>query len=174
MTKPILVGEAPSAQGDGRPFTGPSGDRLQALLGLESYDELTQAFEMINIFEKITKPAWDRFDRVYARRRAVALLTRWHERDPDDILDVILAGRKVMAAFGVEHLPWFGFHNLGGVVLWAFPHPSGLNHFWNNASEQLRASRFLRARVLSACTHRPRAGISLDQSISEALANDIP
>jgi len=174
MPKPILVGEAPSLQGDGRPFTGPSGGRLQSLLGLKSYDELTDALDMLNIFEKVSQPAWDRFDRKFARQRAIHLLTKWHDHDPEDLLDVILCGRKVMAAFGVEHLDWFGFHSRGGVVLWAFPHPSGLSHFWNAPDDVLRASRFLRARVLASCAHHPRAGISLDQSVSEALLNRIP
>lgn len=163
--KPIIVGEAPSAQGDGRPFTGPSGERLQALLGLESYDQLTERFELMNLFE-IQSPVWDRFDQEYARKKAMRQMTKWVNQE--DLVDVILAGRKVARAFRVEPLAWFVFEMRANVVLWTFPHPSGLNHFWNDPEAERDASRFLRARAIGASAHHPSGHIPLNQHTPQA------
>jgi len=61
---------------------------------------------------------------------------------------LILLGRKVQAAFGVTSPVPFGMLIDGRFL--CMPHPSGLNHFWNDGLEVLRTRVMARGALLGA------------------------
>lgn len=76
-----------------------------------------------------------------ARWRAEELLRSW--RGP-----IVTLGKKVTASFGVSHEP-FTRRDMGGVVLYILPHPSGRCRTWNDPQSIPRA-RALLAPLLEA------------------------
>lgn len=143
--KPLIVGENPSTTGNGKPFSGQSGRRLMELLGYDNYKVLQEKFHLENLCEA-------RYSKVRARDRALSLRDHHYEllsnQDPKAAKHFILCGVKVQEAFGIPQLKPFSCRLYGGergLWLWAFPHPSGLNRFWNDATDTYKASMFLRA-----------------------------
>lgn len=134
-----IVGEAPSetSRDVTVPFSGRSGDRLRALLD----DDLAR-FRLLNLFAR----PQERWHRPAARASAYASVT-FLEGEP-----VLLMGRRVATAFGfgsARLLEWQDGMWVGS-ELWVasqfvvFPHPSGLNRWWNEPDNVERARRFLR------------------------------
>lgn len=133
--KPLILGEAFSRQGDlVNAFTGPSGDRLQALCGAQSYLELQCYFTLKNLCKGIT---WD----VREARRTAATL-----KLPEL---VILAGRKVAGVYGYGNdTPWYHpqearFQKYADTTFYVMPHPSGLSRYWNDPENVHAARLFL-------------------------------
>lgn len=147
--KPILVGQAPARSGDGRPFTGQTGRMLQSLLRFDSYEQLSECFDMYNLLpRKMQKPAerrGDEFPMPEARRGAIRLRNGVIK----DGNEVILCGNKVSEAFHPSLVarpllrPTLMRESWGWWTAYRFPHPSGLNHFWNYSGNRERAARFL-------------------------------
>lgn len=151
MNKLVIVGQAPSRLGDGRPFSGPSGKRLQQLTGLKSYEQLADAFTLENIFpfsaDKLTSGRGDEYDVAVARRIGDAKMLVWSlSQKPQYVLACghqvyksltgspqILFGRRVF------NYPAWG----GRVVIFNFPHPSGASGFWNEPDNTRKAKHFL-------------------------------
>lgn len=130
---PILVGEAPSSTSDpSRPFSGRSGARLAALLGRE----LDSVFELVNLLPAYPGRAGkgSGFDRELARARAAEIAATRGDRL------LILVGHRVAAAFGLDGD--YLVERDGAIV---FPHPSGINRFWNDPANVTRARRVLRS-----------------------------
>lgn len=161
----VIVGEAPSLLGDGRPFTGPSGARLCELLGVPDMAGLRELFELDNIFHHHT-PRWDAFDRRHARQIANGKMKGWYQED--EPVTVIMCGRKVWKAFSGTQTDWFEPDERRNVVLWTFPHPSGLNHFWNFPVNVERARRFLRLRADLTPSHSASEQLRSAQGSTEA------
>src|SRR6185295_2769052 len=63
-------------------------------------------------------------------------------------IPLLLLGTKVCNAFGIEDIEWLESY---ASQLWspmiAFPHPSGLNRWWNEPENERRARRLARAVV---------------------------
>jgi len=124
----VLVGQAPGAKSGDRAFDGRSGDRLAAYMGLGDRSELLERVECHNLLRRYPGSAGkgDRFPLGPAARAARRLLGRLEG------CHVLLAGRKVGLAFGMDcdYLTWTD-HPAGfrAVVI---PHPSGVNHWWND------------------------------------------
>lgn len=167
--KPVLLGQAPARSGDGRPFTGRSGERLQGLLGLSSYDQLEEVFHLDNVIhhkqDRLDQKG-DEFPLELARKNAqIRVMTyqisRYH--------DIICCGKQVWKAMGFKQAPWFSGVTKSSLRFWLFPHPSGVSTFWNAPRNRTDAADFLK--------HRLRAsGIDLGAIRSQAIpiAQDAP
>jgi uracil-DNA glycosylase len=136
----MIIGQAPGPRTDHRePLSGASGRRLAALCGLPLSVFLAR-FERVNLVRrhpgKLAKG--DAFPRAIARRNAARLLPLMRGRR------VVLLGRNVADAFGLAHLSMFVWHRVGGVEVAVAPHPSGVNHWWNDPRNVRRARRFWR------------------------------
>ena len=134
MNRPLIIGQAPARGNDGLPpFAGESGARLARLAGVgDSGDALPDHFDLVNLNEKYpgkSKFKGDKFDMIEGRRRAAGI-----KRNIQDDLRgrfVFLMGRKVEKCFG------WGQHDFLRIYVWhqsdiiIFPHPSGVNMWWN-------------------------------------------
>lgn len=75
---------------------------------------------------------------------------------------VLLAGKRVAAAFGFRDSPHFEARRLGGLYLplVVLPHPSGVSAWWNSSANRKRCRRYLAdlgaGRVCSGFAGAPR------------------
>lgn len=141
--KPLLIGQAPSAETEGRPaFDGRSGRFLASLLGLP-LPELFRRLEATNLIGrfpgKAVRPGkGDLFPTEEAKEAAAKLDVTGRE--------VLLAGKKVAAAFGLKKVGWFEPTKLGKGERSAkvIPHPSGVNRWWNDEKNREKAKKVLK------------------------------
>lgn len=150
MTRLVIVGQAPSRKGDGRPFTGPSGKRLCDLLDLPNYEALAKRVILTNLLDRPVEPAasgrGDTYDRRLANARAKQLML-YYARQPE-LFVILAAGKEVYRSLiGVEGTFFKGKKGKLGpaqfVDVWCFPHPSGASAYWNDRSRAAGAKRFL-------------------------------
>lgn len=159
VTKPLLIGQSPSKYTQDRDgqdveppaFSGLSGNRLAAIMGVELGDFLNRV-EAINVFDRFPGRFSDKgdvFPMGEANQRAALLLPRLIGRT------AILAGRNVASAFGIDLSPLEV--TISGGTRWALlPHPSGINQWWNSVTNCQEAKEFLR-RELGYDSLRQRA-----------------
>ena len=139
MQKALLVGQVPSKRGNGQPAVSGglgSAARLSKLIGMPVLD----AFDAVNLLD-----GWpgkqgkgDAFPAGAAKDKAVDIAVY----DRHQVL--ILMGRRVAAAFRVCDLDYFGTTLLWSKRVYLFPHPSGVNRWWNDEENVAEAGRFLR------------------------------
>jgi uracil-DNA glycosylase len=149
--RPLFIGEAPSrstSRAGAAPLVGESGHRLAAWAGL-SPAEFRRRAELINLFAALP----ERWDRDAARGSAAALAAQWLQ--PDQQRPVVLLGEKVALAFAASGCVLFRTYVAATGSLTVMPHPSGLNHYWNDAANVRRAERFLR-KLMGVTERRPR------------------
>jgi hypothetical protein len=140
----MLVGEAPNASGRGRiANTTASGRRLASLGGAD--------LPRTNVIQEF--PGRSGKGAAFPRELAVAGLARLWRRTPRRVAFVYM-GKRVAAADGWrgDYLQW-GEHR--GRMVATFPHPSGINMWWNDAANVELARDFVlelsgRARQTSA------------------------
>jgi hypothetical protein len=172
MILPVILGQAPSRLGDGRPFTGPSGDRLVQWAGVGSRDELLRYFRLDNLLPEPLphhpekrKPNGNlksvNFSLKTGRMHADAFLARQHDYlvnqlgvDGAEIflqvrnhIDIVVLGRKVWDSLELHgDVPTFGrvVRARLGLRFHRFPHPSGLNHQMNDPEFLRETSQRLR------------------------------
>lgn len=134
MRRLTVLGEASKG---GPPFRGPSGLRLARLAGLE-FEDLAGRVRFRNLLPewpgKDPRGKGDLWPVAEARERARSIRLTG---------DVLFAGRRVAGAFGVSapYLEWVPFRGKRAAV---FPHPSGINRWWNDPARAAEAGRFLR------------------------------
>jgi uracil-DNA glycosylase len=150
---PLIIGQAPARGNDGlRPFAGQSGARLARLAGVgEDGDALPAHFGLVNLLSRWPGKSkkGDHFDLAQAKINAQDIALGLGNRAPSYIL---MMGRKVQASFDLKsleylrrykiHRPEFERH-----VVIAFPHPSGINTWWNDP-DHVAAAEALLKRVL--------------------------
>ncbi len=129
--RPLLVGEVNTygANPDFALYPLPehaTGGRLARILDL-SRGEYLRRFDRVNLCA-------GRWQTTQARTRAGAL----QGADPDQ--PFILLGRRVGCAFGLRSDTNF-WTRIG--LLYLLPHPSGLNHAWNDQRAVARTREFL-------------------------------
>ncbi len=149
----LFVGQAPGrrAPRGSRAFGGPgAGSRLAKLCGI-THEQFLEKFSTINLLK--TYPGrngkGDRFPMKAAQRAAVKMWVGSRAFCGYD--RVIIVGAATVRAFPFSkaeaqpctwmgHAKWLAF----------LPHPSGVNHWYNNPSNRQRAERFLRELVKEA------------------------
>lgn len=147
MPRPLIVGQSPARGNDGLPpFSGKSGARLARLAGVgNSGDVLSFYFQLVNLIG-----AWpgkegkkgDRFDLQLAQKRAWAIKGRLRTASPRSIL---LMGWNVGRAWGwPQYLGYLEWRSWRGHRICVFPHPSGINHWWNSELHTRLARDLLR------------------------------
>lgn len=131
--KPLLIGEAPRA---GYPKTGTSSSRVALLLGVDP-GSLLDFIAWRNLFTEPQEGSGkgDAFPMERARERASKFRMRTDT--------VVFLGRRVAAAFGVKS-KYFEWTKVRGKRAAVFPHPSGINRWWNDADNVDEARRFIR------------------------------
>jgi uracil-DNA glycosylase len=145
--KPIIIGQTPARGRDDAPaFTSASGARLAKLAGVGTTgDDLQKYFETMNLVSRYGGKAksgkGDKFDLAAAKVEAAEFL-EWLKRQDCD-RTILLMGRGVAKAFGFgkrQYLePWVWTHH----VFVVFPHPSGVNRWWNDPWNVHAAERML-------------------------------
>lgn len=146
MTKLILIGQAPAQKGNPRAvLEGRLGERIAELFGISNwwYVQNTQRFNIL--------PKWmgksgkgDLFPMPLARQNARRM------RYSLGGCRVLFIGIQVAAAFDVTHKPlrWKNYpiaadHNESFRCA-ILPHPSGVNHWWNDICNRADAADFMR------------------------------
>jgi len=155
QVKPVLLGQAPSLKGDGRAFSGPSGNTVMRWLGVNTRDELERLFYLENLLLKplplnpdpkcrssqLTRPLAREGVANLKGRMRVRLRLKLTPQGYNDWIDsgnpvvVVALGTKVWRGFDLPHKsPWFDLQLVDGgeFAVVKFPHPSGLNHELND------------------------------------------
>lgn len=143
--KVVLVGQAPSRDTDGKaPFSGRSGKRIAQLMGIP-HEDLPKRFALANIFDSWPGKAGkgDAFPLELARKRG------WAARSDLKGRRVVAFGASVIKVLGYhpdDHLLKFMVREAGNSSLSIayVPHPSGVNRWWNDPANVLKAREFLR------------------------------
>lgn len=138
MTVPLLIGEASRVR-DGRPFDGRAGRFLGSLVGLSLEDFLAR-IEAVNLLKR-----WPGRQAVKGHLFPMDEAKRAVDRLDLERRDVILAGKRVAAAFGLKEVKWLREVELGrgersAVVI---PHPSGIVRWWNEERNRRAVGRLL-------------------------------
>jgi uracil-DNA glycosylase len=130
----LVIGQEPG-RGKDEPLSGRAGKKLAQLAGL-SLDDFLKATERINLL-----PRWwgknGKGDRAPERllRNAARQLIHSDILDGRTVLVVGLATAKALDHEAVGRRTW---HQI------TIPHPSGINHWWNEPKNEQLASRVLR------------------------------
>mmetsp|Transcript_103173 Transcript_103173/g.300900 ORF Transcript_103173/g.300900 Transcript_103173/m.300900 type:complete len:243 (+) Transcript_103173:58-786(+) len=156
----LVLGQAPpgprsSLPRGWRPLAGPAEQRLAKLAGLPGPAELWAEFDRANLL------SWYPGLKERSAKHSVAAGYGLHQSDGDVFpmadarkaagtvdLDryacVLLLGSGVARAFGVK-AGLLEAERRGGCRLIAFPHPSGVSHFWNEPANVQRAAKVLKS-----------------------------
>jgi uracil-DNA glycosylase len=144
-----LVGQAPSRRGDPRrPLAGPNGKKIARLAGM-SYDELIACRRRHLNPDYNGRPGkGEAFDHERGNMNAADVLMDWR------VERIVLLGKNVARCFGFRDLPFLAEIRVYGRRFLIFPHPSGVNRWWNERRNERRArqllQRFLRGETISA------------------------
>jgi uracil-DNA glycosylase len=144
--KPLIIGQAPARGNDGLlPFAGQSGARLATLAGVgTSGDDLPPHFDLANLLDKWPgkQGKGDAFDMDAAREAAADLTLKLQTAEEPRF--VLLMGRKVERAFGWSGLTYLDDNVWHGNDVILFPHPSGVNLWWNELDNRTAARKTIR------------------------------
>ena len=152
-----LVGQAPSRRGDPRkPLAGPNGQKIARLAGM-SHDELIACCRKhLNTHHSGKRSKGDAFDRANGCVNAGDILLDWR------VERIVLLGKNVAHCFGFRDVPFLAEIHIYGRRFLIFPHPSGINRWWNERRNERRArqllQRFLRGETVPA--RFPKSGRS--------------
>ena len=144
-----LVGQAPSRRGDPRkPLAGPNGRKIARLASM-SYDELIACRRKhLNTHYNGKRGKSDAFDHAKGKVNAADVLLDWR------VKRIVLLGKNVARCFGFRDLPFLAEISIYGRRFLIFPHPSGINRWWNERRNERRArqllQRFLRGETVPA------------------------
>jgi len=133
-----LVGQAPSRRGDPRkPLAGPNGRKIARLAGM-SYEELIACRRRhLNPHYNGKRGEDNAFDHAKGNANAADVLMDWR------VERIVLLGKKVARCFGFRDLPFLAEINIYGRRFLIFPHPSGVNRWWNERQNERRARQLL-------------------------------
>jgi len=149
MHKIGLVGQAPSRRGDPRkPLAGPNGQKIARLAGM-SYGELIACRRKhLNTHYIGKRGKRDAFDHAKGKVNAADVLLDWR------VERIVLLGKNVARSFGLRDVPFLAEIRIYGRRFLIFPHPSGVNRWWNERRNERRArqilQRFLRGETVPA------------------------
>ena len=146
----LFVGQAPSAETDGKPpFVGRCGKFLAELMDT-TQEQMLLDHDFINVFDRWPGKGYggDKFPMPEAKQLAKAKLDQLRDRQM-----VVLLGSNVARAFNASQFRYLEFYemrnpdNFSDCVAKAMsvvPHPSGVNRYYNNPRNRLVVGEFLR------------------------------
>jgi len=111
-----------------------SGRRLARLIGVDPGELHSRQF--VNLFDRPVGQ-WD--PRLARARAAVILMRAGRGR-----FYLVLLGRRVAAAFGLDRSSFFGTVVVEGVLALLLPHPSSRNRVYNDPAARRRARDAIR------------------------------
>jgi uracil-DNA glycosylase len=139
MSKVMFIGQAPSRITEGSPaFTGNTGRKIAALMGISHADFLAR-FDGTNLLEHYPGKS-GRGDAFDVRLASVYARVIW----PTLPRRVVFVGKRVATAFGFADLAPCSWVESGDRLVALLPHPSGVNHWWNDAGNREKGRAFLR------------------------------
>jgi len=136
----LFVGQAPNSLplDDSRPaLSGSPAKRLANLMDI-SEDEFFARFRTANLLPSF--PGKDGKGDAFPMKEAAASALLL-DLSPFDA--VVVLGKQTSQAFGVERPKYFEVHSVRGVPVIPFPHPSGVNRWWNSPANRRAAGAFL-------------------------------
>jgi hypothetical protein len=139
-SKPLIVGEAPSKNEIvPTPIEGRVGRRLARCAGL-SFDEFIDRFDRMNLLSvrQDTQEKGFVFD-----SRAAGIVARELRERLEPGRTVLLLGHRVADAFGIKGEYFATFAPPGEAVYYVLPHPSGVNHWWNDPANVEKMNAFM-------------------------------
>lgn len=137
----LILGEAPSRQTRGMPpLSGMTGRRLSALLGVPRESWGAAGVEAANVLARWPgrsgRGSAFRLTQ-YARRNALKTLA-----SAPVGARALLLGKRVASLVGFADQCYFEWQPVGGLLVAVVPHPSGVNHWWNDPSNRALAAEF--------------------------------
>ena len=108
-------------------------------------EDFWKNFEWVNLVDEVQVKSGkgDAFPMKRAKKKAIKIWMAMNQ--PYGVRDhraVVMLGRQVARAFDPEYAKLEYLDNLGRFIL--FPHPSGINRWWNEPRNVRKAKRFLR------------------------------
>jgi hypothetical protein len=134
-------------RGDPRkPLACPNGQKIARLAGM-SHDELIGCRRKhLNTHYSGKRRKGDAFDHAKGNANAGDVLLDWR------VARIVLLGKNVARCFGLRDLPFLAEIRIYGRRFLIFPHPSGINRWWNERRNERRArqvlQRFLRGETV--------------------------
>lgn len=140
----LFIGQAPAGRDDpASPLSGATGRKLAALMGM-SIEEFLATFDRANLLRKYPgKLLNSKGDAFPIQKATINAFKLMRNNPPDNYRAIILLGKNVAKAFNwqnPEFLEWDRTRRPFRVVI---PHPSGINHWWNDKRNQRAAKEFL-------------------------------
>jgi hypothetical protein len=136
----------PQVQKFVKPLAGPNGQKIARLAGM-SYDELIACRRKhLNMHYSGKRGKGAAFDHEKGNVNAADVLLDWR------VERIVLLGKNVARCFGFRDLPFLAEIRIYGRRFLIFPHPSGINRWWNERRNEQRArqllQRFLRGETV--------------------------
>lgn len=164
MSRPLLLGESPSKVGDRYyhfPLSGRPAERLLRFAGIERERESDQRVSRLGLKgrEKLVAAYWtltEHFDTLNVLERWPG--ERWPEQAAHDrwaryveeegwLKVLVCVGARAAKAVYLGHRDWFEWDTYGETWGVKIPHPSGLNHLYNDEANRERAGEVLREAI---------------------------
>jgi len=138
-SKVLLIGMAPGHGDPTKPLEGRIGKRLAQLANLTEQEYLDRTLRCNLVQKDVPRGKWP-------MSLASAEAIKIREERWKGCQKVILLGKLVAEAFWPKLKPDFlsAWEYGRGVWIWVFPHPSGLNRWWNDPANLNKAQRVLR------------------------------
>lgn len=138
--KPLLVGQAPGQHivDPDTALGGRSGARLASLCGL-SIEDFLERFERVNLVDYFPGKAGkgDAFPLDIGMRKADEIMA-----DPANSgRHIVVMGGAAMMLFRLTGPSLTFAPHAGALYAWC-PHPSGVNRWWNDSDNKIRARKF--------------------------------
>ncbi len=140
----LIIGQAPALKDDRTsPLSGRTGRRLATLMNMDMEEFLT-TFDRANLFNKFPgKGKSGPGDAFPIQQATINAHKVMQNNPPDNYRAVILLGKNVAQAFNLQKPEFFKWDRTCRPFTVVIPHPSGLNHWWNEKSNQRIARKFL-------------------------------
>lgn len=154
MRRAIIIGEAPSRIGDpDKPLSGRCGARLCKLMGMPKYDyeQLAEEFELVNLLQEHQRLPITGRGHAYDLPAAILSARRMRAQGIfDERLTIFLGKRVARAVLERYRIPSYfmqcSSHRVQQPATYVVvPHPSGVNHYWNDPGSVRKASEWWRS-----------------------------
>ena len=139
----LIIGQAP-AQKDDRtsPLSGRTGRRLATLMNMDM-EEFRTTFDRANLLNRFPGHRVGAGDAFPIQQATINAHKLMQNNPPDNYRAVILLGKNVARAFNLQNPEFFQWDRTHRPFTVVIPHPSGLNRWWNEKSNQRVARKFL-------------------------------